>query len=231
VSSGKSINRVPFEFVGLARAFRARVTLDDGIVTRTLPQLLKKILERRSRHHTKLREDVCKDFVRTWGETIPRRFCLGSSASFRKGRLQVQEIRVTSLKFQDDRWQSRSSEPGLGIIALDLDSDNQIPFQYRTIVILSLHAIGRWYERAAGQRTDQALVETLAPLVSSKNYDAALERVMAGSGHWRGDVRKLTGISLDEHETVLDVRTFVTEPVFGLDDGNDQVPEAAEDAA
>jgi hypothetical protein len=224
VSSGKSTNLVPFEFVGLARAFRARVTLDDGIVTKTLPQLLQTILARRRRRHRKLREDVCKDFVRTWGATIPRRYCLGSSASFRKGRLQVQEIRVTSLKFQDDRWQSRSSEPGLGIIALDLDSDNQIPFQYSTIAILSLHAIGRWYERAAGQRTDQALVETLAPLVSAKNYDAALERVMAGSGHWRGDVRKLTGISLDEHETVLDVRTFVGDTVFERNDGQDSDP-------
>ena len=109
------------------------------------------------------------------------------------------------------------SEPGLAICLVELRvAENICRTTQDLVVLLSLHALGRWFQRSL-DNSETALLTDLAALGS--NYGAILAdhertrdtrfRVPAAGGAWVGEVNRRYSEATLKEERVAAVATFL----------------------
>jgi hypothetical protein len=193
--------RVGAEFVGLARVFRQAVMAEECRVTAMLPCVINPVTQRLARK-PRLRREQEIDFLRGW-RGVPSRFRL----SFDDTRdaddcLVATEVRLGSLQLRFRDWMDWES--GVSITRVRVTTNRAMVFHAAPYVILSLHALARWFERT-GRRTHEELLADIAPLATANEED---DSVHTRVGVWIGEFRMLA-TGNDTQFDVRAVRTYV----------------------
>ncbi len=169
---------VPAEHLGLARRFRQDVMRTDDRLLTALPRITAP-LQRRLARKPGLRQDAAIDFARAWRmATGPYR--LAHDADVRaKDSITITELRLAATGWRHPHWETW--EDGVGIVHVQLTTQGGFKVETTPLVVVSLHALARWFERT-GQREHKLLVNDLTPLLAGRDA----ERVVVRAGIWLG---------------------------------------------
>jgi hypothetical protein len=206
-------SRVPAQFVGLARQFRDRVSIEDipagGLVT----ELAGRAMARFKRNSIP-RLDMITGIASEWRDRMPQfsRLRLQADLDRRRKSLRIFELRLTCSEYQDPSWDH--SERGVILYLFGLEI---APFLYNfsssTTGIVSMHALARRMERSA-DTDDESVKNDLRALALAhrdlaEQGDRAEFRVPVPGGVWRGAVRDVRNALRGDTDRALAVRTFV----------------------
>jgi hypothetical protein len=184
--------RVPVEFVGLARAFRRRISCKP-------PADLLRRVRPRPGFQPMPRYDYLRRLAAEWrARPDPGRLAL--LAEFDGDRLHVAELRAAPAKMRIDGFEELAITIGFHVVTM-------LPPQFREeraiIADVGQHALGRRFQRTA-DHSDIAVRADLAALARAWRGAAGEFRIPAPSGgEWIGAVTTVRG------GPVLAVRTFV----------------------
>jgi hypothetical protein len=198
--------RVPAEFIGLARQFRTAVRAEDKAADIVLAAI-KTPLRERLRRHPKLRTEQVFGTERVWRECMPDQFRLGPIIIRRERcAVGVGERRITTSWITDERWGADADrEPGVSVCSLMmLAVDRKVAETWAPIATVSMHALGRWFERT-GLREHDALIEALGVLVPAREA----ERVESAGGFWLGGVINAMDDGAGKGCRIRNVRTWL----------------------
>jgi len=201
-------DRVPAEFIGLARAFRGRVADADVGVIDVIRATSRQLVERMGRHPVP-RAETLAGIVRAWRTTAPfARISL--SSTFERKTLAIVETRVASHSYHDADWQQDALEPGISVvrISLAIAPRTRPALSFATLCAVSLHALGRRFERGH-PIDDDAIIADIAALAAPLDVEDGPIAVPVPDGRWLGsmvEVRKRSGAT----ERIASARTFVT---------------------
>ena len=116
-------------------------------------------------------------------------------------------------------WNAATDEPVISILLVELHIAKGIcRMMVDTVALLSLHALGRWYQRSLAN-SDAALLADLARLAGAYGkilhiHAATGNRKFlwpATSGQWAGSITERFSEATGRQEQVLNVRTFLPE--------------------
>jgi hypothetical protein len=186
--------RVPVEFIGLARAFRARIAGPPRI------DLLRRVRPRPG-FQPMPRHAYLRRLAAEWrAQPHPGRLAL--LAEFDDGRLHVAELRAApaKMRFAAAGFEELAITIGFHVVTM-------LPPKFREmsaiVADIGLHALARRYQRVA-DNSDEAMRADLAALAPKWRDTAGEFRIPAPSGgEWIGAVTTVRG------SPVLAVRTFV----------------------
>jgi hypothetical protein len=198
-------------FLGQGRAFRDRLKVTSTACSHLIDEITMPAVKRAKRHPIPRREQLV-GVARLWA-CMPGRGLLDSSTDLdlRKRTLRISQLRVCPSAFRAAAW--NVDEPGLSVLGLQLDiAPHRFEFAMPSLVTVSLHALGRRYQRAVDV-SDTAIFDDLHTLARSHLRLAtgavgdAFE-VEASGGCWHGNVTDAaTNAGTDR---ILSVRTFMT---------------------
>jgi hypothetical protein len=198
---------VPAQFLGLARAYRARLAAQDADTASRFDAVAGALRSCLMRRPT-VRPERLTDAARAWqNNTGPGRLRLEIVKSTKT--LDVREIRVTAAVGRFDGWAKDVTEPGIAIIGLQLEvGRRRFRFDDAMLVGLSLHALARRFQRGFDNSAG-ALAEdfrALAAMVTDTVLDSGggVEIAVSG-GRWAGVVMETA-----PGARVLAVRTFLS---------------------
>jgi hypothetical protein len=202
--------RIPAEFLGLARQLRERVQHADDAVNAELAHIVAP-LQRRLARKPALRPDTAIDAARSWQRmTAGEQFRLAFDATTDdKQALVITEVRVNGIRLLDHQWNRPEWESGVGIVQVKLTTSCKLKLTVTPLVVLSLHAMGRWFERS-GRRDYCSLLRDIVPLLAA----TATDRISANNGDWLGSVTVAHGDQGGRNFVVRSVRTFVPTPIL-----------------
>ena len=199
-------DRLGAEHTGLARLFRNAVLREE---MEWRPGALKIIqsIQRRLAQKPTLRKQSVVDLMRLW-TALPAKYRM--SLDFDDdgaGRLTIREIATASSAIQFQNWSpSPEWEPGVSLLRTVVTTDRFARFDAFPFVIISLHALARWFERS-GSRDHELLMRDLRSLIDT---DPTTDRVPTGyGGEWLGDPQ-VHCYAFNRKFSVRAVRTFVT---------------------
>jgi hypothetical protein len=197
------------QFLGQARAFRDRLKAVSTECSRLIDEIAMPLV-RRSRRHPIPRREQLIDVARKWS-CMPSLGLLDTTTELdlRKRVLRISQLRVCPSDFRAANW--AVGETGVSVLGLKLDAEPYcFSFVMPSLVTVSLHALGRRYQRAVAV-TDEAIfadLHTLArahPRLTAGDVGAAFE-VNASGGCWHGNITDAaTSAGTDR---ILSVRTF-----------------------
>jgi hypothetical protein len=203
--------RVPVEYIGLARDLIRRVDRQDDKVRAVLCVCSLPLIGRKRRRQT-LRSENLAEAARHWRMEMP---VFGRLGEQRLGlgpkHLHLEQIRLVAASKQRQEW--NRSEDGLSLSRVVIRADDHhIDTRISVLVNVSMHALGRRYERG-GARTDDTVMADLQALTTA--YPDTIRRpldsefkISAGSGFWIGTtemVRNQGGYRIP----IMSTRTFV----------------------
>jgi hypothetical protein len=205
-------SRVPLAHMLAAREFRKAVLVADGRFLAIAGAGLKP-LQDRLRRKPDLREDLIVDFLRYWREQVANDpfHVMWSAKPDRKFRtLEVTECRLSASVWRDDSWAEPAFENGVSLTKTVLTMGHgTLSSAYTPLVVVSMHALARRYERASDAR-QRAVLADLSDCVRSANwYPHAGDYVIdVDGGRWLGSC---TTAQSDHRATVglYAVRTFL----------------------
>jgi hypothetical protein len=180
------VPRVPAEFVGKARVFRAEVKLVDVAMDRAL-DLICKPLNARLKRHPRLRAEMLADVARQYERLIPSQFRIGPiEGTKHKGEFAIVERRLCVSWLTHDDWVApEMREPGLSICRFTFSvHQGRLRQHWTPLANVSLHALARHEERRH-DRSQAALRHDLA-LLADAGEDG--EKVPTPGGFWLGSV-------------------------------------------
>jgi hypothetical protein len=195
---------VPFEFVGRARTFRARVGAEDDAIGRAVLEIMRPLQARRRRSKTFRPADLV-DAERQFRQ-LPSAGRLSLKVERDKTGLRIEELRCASGKIRFAEWQNGATDPDIGIMRIALEATSWGPAFVAgdLIASLSLHALARRYQR--GFRTDDAAIMSELKAMALCHADIVETRgdfaVGGSGGNWVGEV------GLRDSMPVLAVRSF-----------------------
>jgi hypothetical protein len=210
--------RVPPEFLGKARAFRERIVEAEPAVTAVMNKAYDPLGER-ARRKARPRPELIAGAARTWSQEMPTVGRLGACSIRKKSRYQVtiREVRLLSGELSRDDWADGAVDPGLSIAFLELQAgEGGCTLVTDIVVLLSLHALGRWFQRSLDD-SEAALLADLAQLAAG--YGSILEehgrtlnaefRAPVSGGVWAGEVMRWYSAATQHEERVATVATFL----------------------
>jgi hypothetical protein len=185
--------RLPAEYRGLARIFRAEVKSTDSKFNAVLSAIMKP-LQGRLKRHPKLRIEQIAGAERVYRAMVPQAFRIGEIEVNRdRAAFSISEVRLTATWLRIAAWEDEDSEPGLAIARFRLELANgKLRSRCMPSALVSLHSLGRWFERS-GIRDHAALTHDLAVL--AEVGDDADDRVATpdSDGAWVGAVINIRG--------------------------------------
>jgi hypothetical protein len=142
-----TVTRVPFEFRGLGRCFREQIADADDLAVRTMAHVFTPLAVRADRSAIP-RTELLQDAARDWRQEMPTVGLLDSKIQRSRRELHIREVRVGAGTLSHATWDKETSEPVVAILLVDLHVAPGIcRLIVDTAVLLSLHALGRWYQR------------------------------------------------------------------------------------
>lgn len=198
------MSKVPYEYLNRARAYREAVCTAGFAMNSLLHNRIAPKLKARLPKKPSLREDHANEIVNLWQESgIPYR--VGFASEYQKGHLRVEEVRLAGSNFCDAGWESM--ERGIAFIRIALHTERRgFEIKIMPFVLISTHAIARWFERTRSLDED-TLWTDLQPLLTSIE-----DRVSVGDGCWQS-VRTVANDAEDGKEyRVRSVRTYLETP-------------------
>jgi hypothetical protein len=176
-------DRVPAEFVGLARQFRREVMEDDRLVDAALARIATP-LRRRLAKKPGLRPAMGHDTARAWTTLMPPTFRFDMATELGRSCLSISELRLTGSRWRSGGW--ANDEPGVSVLLLSLGTGTgKVAVEVRPVATLGLHALARRYQRGEG-RDHPDIMRDLAYLATPPAGSA--DAVATGSGFWLGGV-------------------------------------------
>jgi hypothetical protein len=160
---------VPAEHLGQARVFRDSVRAVDRLVDAALAVIAKPLRQRLARHPA-LRSETPMGVLRTWAQTVPADFRLAPSRVMHaRTEFAITELRVSGSWIRDQAWgDDAGREYGLAICSLVFSVHRgELIHQWRPVVNVSLHSLGRWFERGHPCREPAALLADLTTLAQA----------------------------------------------------------------
>jgi hypothetical protein len=114
------MTHVPAQFVGLARAFRARVGADDALVGQTVNAIAAPLIARRKRKPT-FRPETLIDAERQF-RRLPSAGRLMLKVERGKSGLRIEEHRIAAGQFCFCRWDDDARDADIGIVKVILEA-------------------------------------------------------------------------------------------------------------
>jgi hypothetical protein len=199
-------DRVPAEFVGKARVFRSSIiaaTTGVGSQMRAISQFSFGLYKRRN---TAPRPEHLVAIEQQW-RSIPPAGCLRLTVRRDKRSMSIEDTRITATTSKNVEW-GDGSEKSICLVESSLAlTKRHAETTATTLAAVSLHALGRWYQRAfttndIAMLRDLALVVKAVPALDPSATD--VEVPSGNGGSWRGAiVETLNG------KPVFNIRTFV----------------------
>jgi hypothetical protein len=162
--------RVPPEFRGLARVFLQEVAAVDADAIAAIAAV-NAMLRRRLTKNPHLRREQVREIRQAWERTVPTAFLFERQFSGDHRRLLIAELRISATGWHDDKWEHSTPEQGLSLCALSIDTRMARLFQTTPRASVSMHALGRWFQRTGSRDHDQ-LVRDLRALATFAAADA-----------------------------------------------------------
>ena len=181
-----TVSRVPAEFTGQARVFRAEVRAVDLAMEAALATITAPLRARLGRH-PRLRNEMVAGTARLYTMLVPPHFRLGAVEVTRhRTEFAIVERRIAVSWLRHDEWTDpEHREPGLSICRFVLGmTDGKLIWRWHPQTNVSLHALARRIERGH-ERDHAALLHDLAVLADAGEEG---ERVDTGEGFWFGSV-------------------------------------------
>jgi hypothetical protein len=159
---------VPVEFIGLARDLIRRVDRTDTKVVTVLAVCSLPLIGRKNRRQT-LRSECLAEAARHWRMEMPAFGRLRApQIDLGPKHLKIEELRTIAATTQWKEW-PRLEEPGLSLDGVRiLADDRDIDCRMSGLVNVSMHALGRRYERG-GDRCDDAVMADLHVLALARD--------------------------------------------------------------
>jgi hypothetical protein len=199
-------DKVPAEFVGKARVFRSRMiaaTTGVGLQMNAISQYSFGLYRRRN---AAPRPEHLVAIEQQW-RSIPPAGCLRLTVRRDRRSMSIEDTRITATTSKNIEW-GDASEKSICLIESSLAlTKRHAETMTTTLAAVSLHALGRWYQRAftthgTAMMLDLALVVRAVPTLDPNATDVELPSGNGGS--WRGAiVETLNG------KNVFNIRTFV----------------------
>jgi hypothetical protein len=199
-------DKVPAEFVGKARVFRSRMiaaTTGVGMQMNAISQYSFGLYKRRN---TAPRPEHLVAIEQQW-RSIPPAGCLRLTVRRDKRSMSIEDTRIAATTSKNTQW-GDASEKSICIVESSLAlMKRHAETTATTLAAVSLHALGRWYQRAfstndIAMMLDLALVVKAVSTLDPNVIDVDLPSENGGS--WRGAiVETLNG------KNVINIRTFV----------------------
>jgi hypothetical protein len=201
---------VPREFMGKARDLRRVLEAEDVIAWKEMGRISQPFAC--IGKGTIPRPQMLERAAVAWQERVPKSGRISLSIKRTKASLVIDEVRCGRADTTFAEWGPDHREPGFSLVAIRLEVAPP-RFRYYPILLagLSLHTIGRWFQRSF-TCTHPALLSDLLTLAMGVT-DEVLEaggafEIPAGAGKWSGVVMSNTA---DHENRVLAVRTFLTD--------------------
>lgn len=199
---------VPAEFIGRARAFRARVGAEDAAVGQTILKIMRP-LERRRKRSATFRPEQLIDAERQFRQ-LPSAGRLALKIERDKRSLRIEEFRVAAGQFRFCSWTDGATDADIGVVKVNLSAVPWGPVGATGNIVasVSLHALARRFQRGFNT-SDEAILSELRELaVRHVAIAAALAdfSVACDGGSWVGEVAKIDVAEVSC--PVLAIRTF-----------------------
>ena len=200
---------VPAEFIGRARAFRARIGAEDAEVGQTIQRIVAPLIARR-RHKQTFRPEHLIVAERQFRLQVPAAARLTLKIERDRHGLRIEEFRAAAGEFRFCSWNSDAVDADVGVVRVVLDATAWQPLSFSgTIVVsVSLHALARRYQRGF-DTTDDAILAELRDM--ALRHAGIVEAwgdfsIACDGGSWVGEVAK---VEIGEGSApMLAVRTF-----------------------
>jgi hypothetical protein len=191
--------RLPAEFRGLARKYRAEVRETDLKFEHALTRVTQPLGDRLKRH-PRLRHEQVSGTIADYRKSIPAGFRFGDIAvKPDRDEFRITETRLTATVMHNRDWVEEHPiplEPGVAVARYYPKSDRgKLKSGWDALAIVSLHALGRYYERT-GDRNPVNLTCSLGALAYEPSGDDAAilsDRVEIEAGYWIGNLVTMRG--------------------------------------
>jgi hypothetical protein len=200
-------DKVPAEFLGKARVFRANMISAVSGVGAQMAAIRDYSFGLYKRRNSPPRPWHLLEIEQKW-RSMPAAGCLRLAVQRDKRSMLIADTRITAAKAKNLEW-GGASEISICLVESSLAlSKRQVETKAATVAAVSLHAMGRWYQRAFATNDyammhDLALVVTAASALVTEAADAV--RVPSpNGGSWRGAV-----VETLEGNRIVNVRTFL----------------------
>lgn len=223
--------KVPMEYIGRARAFRARIIdADKEFQERAEGPIHQKFCARLATRPT-LRKPETLDLFRQWQTTStfahPPFKHSYAKLHYTKRRVEIFDFRLVAVDERNIEWDEDERESGIHLITVRMIAQTgSVHTETKPICSFSLHAMARYYQKAF-RATDNGLIGAIwgvlwqaLPYLKDPEADWFTLEVPHGGGNWWGRMMNiiLTGPDLaepDDDEEVenhymLGVKTFFT---------------------
>ena len=175
--------RVPVEFIGRARAIRAKLIEGDEYYATEIAKIVSPLIARRQRYpRRQQRPQDLIDIARAIAKLDVNRVRWYFDAPAKR-QLVISDYRASSSDWMDERWDDPRWQGGIAVTKFTLSVTDHIEAGSVVICNIALHGLARFLERSP--RTDMiSLREELAPLITSE----ARFHVPTPLGFWYGAV-------------------------------------------
>jgi hypothetical protein len=181
---------VPAQFLGMARDLRNAVAAIDGTAYRAAWRIATDLRDRLSRRR-RLRPEHPAEAARQWRAQMPATGRLWLDIRTTSDSIAVDEIRLIGDRFRQPGWRTPEDSLLLGLVRLRATSRPCAgEMCLMPLGLVSLHALGRRYQRGFDNSTAAVMSDILAIATQSTGLDAAGQEVRIGvpDGAWCGQM-------------------------------------------
>jgi hypothetical protein len=179
-------DRIPAEFLGMARQLRRDVQVADAIFNVAVPKITDALRDRlRVRRPTsKSMSQMARDVVTSWHATIPSRFRLEFDSAASARSVEVVEARVGG-----SRWSTYGlfeDERGISVNIVVLRTvARDVSVVIHPVANVSLHALARRFQRGENSSVE-AVLRDLGALAEPPA--GSVDAVATSDGVWLGEI-------------------------------------------
>ena len=212
--------KIPSEFIGKARDYLRRSKTEYDIAGKQTCALLAPIMDRYERYPLRnQRPELIDALVKQW-DKLPSKFRLHCGIQRKKStQLEIFEIRVAQSNIRHDDWAEEFKEPNLCIanvlLTLGVEQISKRvrfkPLSFHMTHIISMHAVGRRYQRYPQCVADDDILADIRCLLEVQpDRKLADTSIVVGNerGEWRGQ-HMMVAVRGDPPHPCVAIRTFV----------------------
>jgi hypothetical protein len=209
-------HRLPREYVGQARLLLNWVR-QEGLQYKAAVDRIWYPLKARHKAHGKVRHELLVGALLAWQRDVPAFGRLGDVHHELRGySLNVGEFRLLSGELRFDHWTDNAKEGSLAVELVSMSINRKAcHLRSETLIVLSLHALARRYERCLQRDLDDVFAD-IKMIV--RRHEALLTQTYftlpCQEGHWRGEVVRADFEGKAPAKRVLAIRTYIGESMM-----------------